>query len=330
MKLAAGIPRRHAVVGLGFGVPLSGVFLYLAARNVEFAQVGESLAPADAGRVAAAVALIGVMYVLQAARWRFIARRESDQPVTSFLAYVVGGLTCNNLVPGRVGDLLRVHWLARGAGIPRTRAFGTVVVDRSSDLLALVALLLLTLPITPHPAWLGRIHVVATAGGVVLLALLVAARHHARGGDRSARSRLGAKVSDGLTTMASAVNRRDAPVVAAYSFAAWAAWCASAWLVASSLGITLTLPQILFAAAVINLGVAIPSSPGFVGTYQWLCVSTLGLLAVDRVDAFAFSVLFHAVWYVPTTLAGLALAVARGPAGLSSLRVRPAVVRSSG
>ena len=59
-----------------------------------------------------------------------------------------------------------------------------------------------------------------------------------------------------------------------------------------------------------NLGVAIPSSPGFIGTYQWLSVSVLALFDVDRTDAFAFSVLMHAAWYVPTTLAGAGLLVA--------------------
>ena len=52
---------------------------------------------------------------------------------------------------------------------------------------------------------------------------------------------------------------------------------------------------------------AIPSSPGFVGTYQWLAVSSLGLFDVERQDALAFSLLLHASWYVPTTIVGGAL-----------------------
>jgi hypothetical protein len=56
-------------------------------------------------------------------------------------------------------------------------------------------------------------------------------------------------------------------------------------------------------------------------------VSTLGLLAVGHADAFAFSVLFQAVWYVPTTLAGLALVAGRGSIGLWSLRGRPQPAR---
>lgn len=79
--------------------------------------------------------------------------------------------------------------------------------------------------------------------------------------------------------------------------------------------------EVAFLAAIVNLGVAIPSSPGFVGTYQWLCVSSLALLDVAREEGFAFSVLLHASWFVPSTAAGLALLVAGGSArALGGLR----------
>jgi glycosyltransferase 2 family protein len=322
------IPLRHVVLGLALGVPVSGVFLYLASHNLAFQDVATSLRSAGPGRVALAVALIGVMYAFQALRWRRIARHEASLPFRNFYGYVVGGLACNNVVPGRVGDLLRAHWLSRAADIPRGRALATVVVDRASDLLALVALLAVTAPLAPRPAWLDRIELVAAASAIGLAALLLAARRHARRRDPAcARSRLGTLASDGLATMAQTVNRRDAPIVAALSFAAWSAWSLSAWLVASSLGISLSPAEMLFVCAVVNLGVAVPSSPGFVGTYQWLCVATLGLFAVGHADAFAFSVLFQAVWFVPTTLAGLGLGVVySGRRGLTLMRApaRPA------
>jgi uncharacterized membrane protein YbhN (UPF0104 family) len=112
------------------------------------------------------------------------------------------------------------------------------------------------------------------------------------------------------------VNRRDAAVVGALSLAAWASWASGAWLIASSLGIGLSPLEAVFVTAIVNLGVAIPSSPGFVGTYQWLCVAALGALAVGRADAFAFSVLLHAAWFVPTSAAGLLLLVTKSSARL--------------
>jgi uncharacterized membrane protein YbhN (UPF0104 family) len=87
-------------------------------------------------------------------------------------------------------------------------------------------------------------------------------------------------------------------------------------LIASSLGIGLSPLEAVFVTAILNLGVAIPSSPGFVGTYQWLCVAALGAVAVGRADAFAFSVLLHAAWFVPTSVAGLLLLVTKSSARL--------------
>ena len=91
----------------------------------------------------------------------------------------------------------------------------------------------------------------------------------------------------------------------ALSLAAWAAFAVAVVAVASAVGFHLDPLDALFVASVVNLGVAIPSSPGFVGTYQWLAVESLARLDVaTREQALAFSVLLHAAWYLPTTLIG--------------------------
>ena len=88
------------------------------------------------------------------------------------------------------------------------------------------------------------------------------------------------------------------------SVGAWAAWALAAILAARAVGIELTLVEAVFVTAALNLGVAIPSSPGFVGTYQWLGVSALALFGVSEEAGLAFAIVMQAVWYVPTTLVG--------------------------
>lgn len=308
--------RRNVVLGIALGVPLSAGLLYLAARNLDAGSVRTALDHARPLPLVGAVLAMALVYALQAARWHWIARTEAALPTRKFAEYVVASVACNNVVPGRPGDFLRAHWLARAAGCSRTRALATVVVDRASDVLALLVLLVVSFGATQRPGWLARIDLLALGLGVVICAVLLAARRYARRRAASegvlAASRLGRLAGDLLETMATAVNRRDASVVAGLSLAAWAAWAGSAWLVASSLGIELGVFEVAFLTAVLNLGVAIPSSPGFVGTYQWLCVGALGLLAVGRADAFAFSVLMQGVWFVPTTMVGAGLVVRAG------------------
>jgi uncharacterized protein (TIRG00374 family) len=268
---------------------------------------------ADVGALLLAVGLMGVVYVIQGFRWSFIARHDVDVPTSRFVAWVVAGVACNNVVPGRPGDILRAHWLSQ-AGTTRTRALATVVVDRMADVLALVIALAVSYSVTEHPGWLDRLDAFALGMAAALAVILVGAKLYARrrGFSIGGRTRVGRILSGFLNGMAKNVNRRDAPAVAGLSLLAWATWGAAAWAVASSIGISLSPLELAFVTAIVNLGVAIPSSPGFVGTYQWLCVAALGLLSIGHVEAFAFSVLLQAVWFVPTTVAGIVLASWKG------------------
>ncbi len=102
-------------------------------------------------------------------------------------------------------------------------------------------------------------------------------------------------------------------------------WALGALIVGRAVGIELTPLEALFVSAVINLGVAIPSSPGFVGTYQWLAVAALGLFDVPVEAALAFAILLQAVWYVPTTLAAGVFLGARAIQRAGKRHARPFV-----
>lgn len=316
------VARRSVLFGLVIGLPASVLFLYLAARNVDAKAAATAVRGADSHYVALALVAIACFYVLQAARWRWIARRDASLPTHRFLKLVLGAIACNNVVPGRPGDFLRGYWLARAAGGSQIRMLGTVITDRASDVLALLILLAAGIAVVGHrTGWLLRLEVAAGLMGLVLVVGLVGVRWRAR---RAAEptSAIGRLVGDVVGGIAQTLNRVDAVIVGAVSIAAWCTWGLGAWAAAAALGIPLSPLEIAFVTAVVNLGVAVPSSPGFVGTYQWLCVAALGLLAVDREGAFAFSVLMHAVWFVPTTLAGGVLLLAKGT-GVRMPRVEP-------
>ena len=53
----------------------------------------------------------------------------------------------NNVLPLRIGDLLRARWLATSVEIPTGRAFGSAFRDRACDVLTLVVALAASLPI---------------------------------------------------------------------------------------------------------------------------------------------------------------------------------------
>jgi glycosyltransferase 2 family protein len=299
------VSRRRALVGLIVGLPISAVFLWLAVRNADLAAVRTTLEKAQVGPVVLAVLAMAGVYWLQAVRWRAIAASPQVRQAR-FFEMVVSGVACNNVLPARIGDLLRARWLGLAAPMPAGRAFGTVVLDRGCDLAALLLLLVVGLAAVASAEWLVRIAIGAAVALLALAVLVVFARvytgRRARG--RRSRSLLRRLLRDTAELLAEPIGRRRPASWLALSIAAWTMWSLGAILVARALDFHLGLVDALFVAAVMNLGVAIPSSPGFVGTYEWLGVASLGLVGIGSEEALAFSILLHACWYGPTTIGG--------------------------
>ena len=122
------------------GVPVSVVLLYVATRGVAWEDVRTALREARIAPLAVAVVALSGVYVIQGLRWRWIARRQARASRKTFVSLVVAGVGANNVLPGRVGDLLRAHWLSVRTGTPQARTLATVIVDRACDVFVLLAL----------------------------------------------------------------------------------------------------------------------------------------------------------------------------------------------
>ena len=281
-------------------MPLSAVFLWLAVRDADVDEVRSVLGASDPRLVALAVAAIGGVYLGQAIRWRAIARTPSVS-TGRFAEMVVSGVAVNNVLPGRVGDLLRARWLQVAARIPGGRALATVFLDRVFDVVALVAFLAVSLPFVASRDLPDRGRRARSSSPRVLV---VRARVYIR---RRARERRGGRgccaASRGTPSRASPT--RSGACALGLGGLSLAVWGTGALGLARRplLGIELARRGGLRDRGD-QLGVAIPSSPGFIGTYQWLGVSALALFGVPTEEALAFSILMQAVWYVPTLVVG--------------------------
>jgi len=298
--------RRNILLATALGIPASVALMYLAIRGADLGAVWGTLQDVKPLPLFAAMACMGVVYWLQAARWRRIAMTGAGQ--LQFFEMVVAGVAVNNVLPGRLGDLLRARWVSRGA-FSYGRGIATVVFDRGFDLVVLAAFLIATLPLVTDEAWVDRIVVGALLAIGLLAGGILAARSYTRRrpGGRRRRGivrRFARDVLDGLSEPLGVTRTRELVLL---SVAAWLAWALGAYLTARAVGIELTVVQAVFVTGALNLGVAIPSSPGFVGTYQWLGVSALALFGIGQESALAYAIALQAVWYLPTTLGGLVL-----------------------
>lgn len=118
------------VLGLGGLIAATG-------WSETWAQVAR-LGPAQ---FAALLALSLVNYLLRGLRWHLFARRLGlETTLWQGFRHFLGGFAMS-VTPGRVGELVRMRWIARETGWSFARSAPLVLADRASDLAAMALLL---------------------------------------------------------------------------------------------------------------------------------------------------------------------------------------------
>lgn len=304
---------RSFLPWLALGVVVSIAALVLATRGIHLADVADAIASASPVPLLAGVVLILSSYPLLGMRWRTIALDIGPPSTHEMTEIVVIGAAVNNALPARLGEVARAVGLSRSSRSPILTAFGTVVVDRVADVIFFAAAFGLTVGASPTPGWVrwvgvgGAILTIVLVSGLATISMVMRNRRGAAPTGRIARQLVA--LGEGLSCVRSwgGVARAGALTVAA-----WGVWMAGAWCVAESIGVRLSPSEVLFTTGLLGLGSAVPSAPGFIGTYHWIAASALGLFGVGGADALAFAVLLHAAWFIPTTVIGAILMVRWG------------------
>jgi uncharacterized protein (TIRG00374 family) len=324
--------RRSRLVRTLLGVAVTIATLALALRGVDFATLGRDLARANL------LLLIGLsvpahvaMLWVRALRWRYLT--DAVQPIARaplFRATAVGALA-NNLFPLRIGEVVRAYYLGRETQAGRAALFGTIVLERGLDGLAVLLLALAIFGLRGSAdAGMLAVGLPLLAIGLVPLAAMVWLRIApgqvvavARAGLRVTTGGRGAdsveytirRIADGLGSLQGG---RHLWWVVWHSIVIWSVLGIAPFLIAmASLGIDLgSLARELSAGfvtlAAVGVAVALPSAPGFLGPYHLAAREALRRFGVSEEMALAVGTLSHALFWVTSTGVGLAVLRFRG------------------
>lgn len=300
------------VVGTGLGI----VLLVLLFRSVNRDQLGSDFSQVDARFLVLALVPFAVNMFLKLPRWGLLYGGERPSWDTLFGAMNVG-YAVNALLPLRLGEIVRAYWVRDRSGISIVRTLSTIALERVIDGVTLIVLLLLLAPTVAFPAKLLGPAVVVGVAFVAALALMVAlaygsARQHhplarliarLEGGRWAAGGRIIRQTVAGLQALG---NRRAIVLLTGYTLCIWASNAVLLWLILRAFHIEVPITAALLMTAVLNLGMAVPSSPGYVGVYDYLFVLMLDLYGIAKTPALAAGLAMHAVAFVPVTIIGIA------------------------
>ena len=322
MRWRGGAHRLFVSARIWVGVAVGLAALYLAGRGTDLAQLTQIVARVRLPFLGLALVTSLVTLVAKGLRWRWLFYPQRPSlgvvPLTSLVAI---GQAVNFLVPGRWGELVRVYLAGEEGGIGKSYTLGTVAAEKLLDVVALALLILSLLPLLAMPDWLGErvTPIVATSVSLVLAAaiLLAGRRIWLRLVDRAlgllpaaGAVRWRARIVAGLDGLTALRHHRAAVVVVGLTCGVWLAAALTNLSLLLAFHLPASLLIALFLLAVLQAGVAVPSTPGKLGVFQYLCVLALAVFRVPAATAFGFSLVLY-LTVVGTTCAWAALALWR-------------------
>lgn len=304
------IPRiAIALVGLG----VSALAIWLAIRGVDLGRTAQVLGQVSPGPLGIVAVALVVQLLVRSARWSRLlpAGQRGSVPARRLVPVVLVGYLGNAVLPARLGDPVRALLVGRREAIPASGALGSVVLERAIDTLTLALLVFPAAALSGAPDWLIRAAALAAAlAGTVLIAAQTRLP-----GRMIGRLRQGARgprampwldrVDHFAAAMDSAGRRRAVLSAVGLSLLAWLLDGTIYWAVANSLGIELPPAGAMLVSAITVLGTAIPSAPGYVGTFELAAATIAGGLGVASAAALAFAILVHALTVLPLALGGV-------------------------
>jgi uncharacterized protein (TIRG00374 family) len=316
-------PLRRLLVAL-IGIGISAVALGIAVRNVDLATVARRLSEADVRYLLLALVAASVQVCLRTLRWQVLLPvRPGGERVEArrILPVLLIGYLGNVALPARLGEVIRTFLLSRRESLDSVAVFGTVVLERILDVAALAAFALIVALAVGAPPWI--LGAAGLAAGIGVVGLLVATAGLPRAvltmsdrlepsasatGSSSFRLRGAAALLRLVRRFSGGVggshSRRAIATAASLSFLAWPFDALLVWLVSSSINVDISPGAAALISAAAVLSTAVPSAPGYLGTYELAAASAAQAMGVASSPAFAVAVLAHAFTILPAAIAG--------------------------
>jgi glycosyltransferase 2 family protein len=304
-------------IKISFGFTITLLCIWLAFRKIPFDEISRSIAGGNYHWLLPALFAQLLAILVRAQRW-VVLLDQQNKFSASFWSQGIGYLF-TNLFPFRLGEAARVLVMAEECKRPVVQVAGTAIIERVLDVGTMIVALVILLPVIPVPNAIIRSGQVL---GSLLIGGIVAIFLFARLKEKSFRliewvcnklqflpkamliEKWGELV-DGLTPLFDRAIAFKAVVLSLISWLLSGAVFYFAIQVFQPAGLVF---EAIFMMVSLSFAVIIPSSPGFIGVFEFVGQQALVVpfgAKYSATDALGIALTAHLVYYFLSTLLGI-------------------------
>lgn len=297
---------------------LTGLLTWATIQGIPWADVWRAMRHAHLGWLVLALLSVLLNNGAKVWRWRALLGEEGPRLGWGILAtgHLVGQLV-NTFVPGRVGEIGRLY-LVNSEQRGRAFVLGTIVLEKTIDLIAFGLIFGLSLVLAPLPTQFAppsiQAFVIALVLGLGLAGAVIAHEPLARfvvwlvkmvpvRGRQWIASRLLAM----LDSLQALRESRHAWQILLATVIVWFTMVLNNYAVLRALYLPFGFDAALITMLVLLVGTSILTVPGRIGVFEYLAMVGLGFFGAETVQGVTFGVLLHAVVILPPTIGALLL-----------------------
>jgi glycosyltransferase 2 family protein len=294
---------------------VSVAFLYLAFRNVTLEGLGHALSQVRPAWLIVAVGVSLMIQIFRAWRWQLELRPLVHVPFTRLWVIVSVAYMAINLLPVRLGEVVRPWLLSRRANVTMSNVVGNLVVEKTMDSLVILFYILVGLLTTENlPLWVRRGALFPAAGAAVLVTVVMLLWWRGEAFiDRWVIRYLPARVGGRVKQIAAAIvagmqilpNPSLLLAVFLVSIALWFLPILSSYIMIRAFDLNAPFNAALVVFIFIGFGTALPQAPGMIGTYQYACILALALFGIGQTEALAYGLVLNALQLATLVAQGL-------------------------
>lgn len=297
------------------GYAIAALCLVWVFHDFRIKELIGSMATMNWGWVAGAVFLDVFSYVCQGMRWSLLLHPIGRISTFQSTQAIYGGLFVNEILPMRLGEVLRVYLVSRWAPARFAAVIPSILVERFFDAIWLALAFGITVLTVPVPKYLMNAEEIlgftALAATILFIYLVFRKRIDSAVSPSSARRYWGPVlwISGLLDKMAGGIRDIGRSRFFYSSFAVslflLLGQILSYWLVMLAYGLRLSFWHGAAIFLIVHIGTAIPSAPSNVGTYQFFTVVGLTLFGINKSLATSFSIVVFFILTIPLWIIGM-------------------------
>ncbi len=310
-----------------FGLLISLGFLFLAFRQLNFQQMKQAFSQANYWLLIPSLIILFTSHWLRSLRWQLLLNPIKKIPIGNLFSALLIGYAANTILPAHLGEFVRAYVIGKKRDISVSSALATIVVERIIDILSIVLIMAVTLVIYPFPDWVKKSGYIMFAFAIGLFIFLILMKAHTEATMKFLSrllkpfpqkltdqvEHLSRSFLDGLKPMN---NRFDYIIICILSILIWLCYWGVLYINLYTFNLiadyNLNVTAGLVLLVITTISVVVPSSPGYIGTYHWLCQVSLELFSVPRAIGLTYAIVVHAINFFPIFLVGFMLAWKEG------------------